>query len=91
MIGSLLESSHILSRVRDGHVGGGVRPLLDYACARYCAHSTLIDWCGEWCFERGVVMDRITSWNRVVIDVGCVGVGLMAIDVQRVGLLVLLV
>ena len=36
-------------------------------------------------------MDRITSWNRVVVDVGCVGVGLMAIDVQRVGLLVLLV
>ena len=90
VIGSLLESSRILSRVRDGHVGGGVRPLLDYACARYCAHSTLIYLCGEWSFERGVVMDRITSWKRVVVGVGSVGVGLIAIDVERVGLLVLL-
>ena len=67
-----------------------MRPLLDYACARCCAHSTLIDRCREWCFERGVVVDRIASWNQVVVDVGCVGVGWMAIDVKCVGLLVLL-
>ena len=35
-------------------------------------------------------MDRITSWKRVVVGVGSVGVGLIAIDVKRVGLLVLL-